>query len=163
MEINWLSLLLAAASSLAVGFVWYHPKVFGNAWMKEAGITFNHEENFNMVKVFGLSLVYAFLMAFVLQFNVIHQFGAFGMIGGDVVNAKPSFAAFMADYGNEFKYFKHGALHGFMTGLFLILPSVGVSSLYEKRSFKYVLISGGYWVVTCMVMGGIICAMADKV
>ena len=112
-----------------------------------------------MIKVFGLSIVYAFLMSFVLQFNVIHQFGAMGMVAGDATPL-PSYTAFMVDYGNTFKYFKHGALHGFITGLFLILPSVGVSSLYERKSLKYVLISGGYWAVSCAIMGGIICAMA---
>lgn len=157
MEINWLALLVASVSSLVVGFVWYHPKVFGNAWMKEAGITFNPEENFNMVKIFGLSIVYAFLMAFVLQFNVIHQFGAIGMIGGNIPEALPSYGAFMADYGTAFRSFHHGVIHGMMVGLLLILPSVGVSALYERRSFKYVFISGGYWVVTCALMGGIIC------
>jgi hypothetical protein len=90
---------------------------------------------------------------------VIHQFGALGMVGGDPTIAKPSYEAFMADYGSAFRTFKHGALHGFMTGLFLILPVIGVNALYERRSFKYVLISGGYWVVSMMIMGGIICMM----
>jgi hypothetical protein len=39
MEINFLSLILAALSTLVVGFVWYHPKVFGTIWMKESGMT----------------------------------------------------------------------------------------------------------------------------
>jgi hypothetical protein len=160
MEINWLSLVLAAASSLVVGMIWYNPKVFGNAWMKETGITMNPNEKPNMVKMFGLSLIYAFLMAFIFQPIVIHQFGALGMVGGDADHALPSYTSFMNDYGTAFKTFKHGAFHGFWIGLFLILPSIGISSSYEKRSFKYVLISGGYWVVTCMFMGGIICAMA---
>jgi len=41
------------------------------------------------------------------------------MIGGDTSTAKPSFNAFMADYGTAFRTFKHGALHGFLTGIFL--------------------------------------------
>ncbi len=160
MDFNLLALILAAMSSLAVGMVWYHPKVLGTIWMREAGLNFNPEENFNMLKTFSLAIFYAFLMAFILQFNVIHQFGAYGMIGGDIANAAPSYAAFMADYGNKFHSFGHGALHGFMVGLLLLLPSVGISSLFERKSFKYVLISGGYWVVTCTLMGAIICAMA---
>ena len=39
MNINFLALLLAALSTLVVGFIWYNPKVFGNIWMKEAGLT----------------------------------------------------------------------------------------------------------------------------
>jgi Protein of unknown function (DUF1761) len=157
MEINWLALLAASLSSLVVGFIWYNPKVFGNIWMKEAGINFDPAENFNMVKIFGLSIIYAFFISMFLMSVTIHQSGAVGMVGGDVAHAKPSFFAFMADYGTAFRTFKHGALHGFLTGLFLVIPTVGVSALYEKRSFKYVLISGGYWAVSCAIMGGIIC------
>ena len=158
MEINFLALLAAACSTLVVGFVWYHPKVFGNAWMRETGLTKDKMEGSNMAVTFGVSVLYAFFIAFILQMLTIHQFGALGMIGGDPAVAKPSYAEFMADYGSAYRTFKHGALHGFMTGLFLALPVIGVNALYERRSFKYTLISGGYWVISFMIMGGIICA-----
>jgi len=105
-----------------------------------------------------MSIFYAFLISFVLQMLVIHQFGALGMTGGDPSKVLPSYNAFMADYGTAFRTFKHGALHGFMTGLFFVLPVIGVGAMHEGRSWKYVLIAGGYWVVTCTLMGGIICA-----
>ncbi len=159
MEINFIALLLSALSTLVVGFIWYHPKVFGTIWMNEAGITEEQMKGSNMILIFGMSILYAFLISFILQFLVIHQSGAMGMIGGDPTKALPSFQAFMADYGTAFRTFKHGALHGFMTGLFFALPVIGVGALYERRSWKYVLIAGGYWVITCMIMGGIICAM----
>ncbi|WP_333599481.1 DUF1761 domain-containing protein [Flavobacterium sp.] len=159
MNINWIALLLAALSTLVVGFIWYNPKVFGTIWMKEAGITHEDGKNFNMFKIFGLSIVYAFLISFVLQMVVIHQFGALGMVGGDASIAKPSYAAFMADYGTAFRSFKHGALHGFMTGLFMIFPVIGTGALYERRSFKYVMVTSGFWMVSFMIMGGIICMM----
>ena len=158
MEINFLALLVAASSTLLVGFIWYNPKVFGNVWMRESGTSEEKMKGANMVMIFGLSLLYAFFIAFILQMLTIHQFGAMGMIGGDPAIAKPSYAEFMADYGSAFRTFKHGALHGFMTGLFLALPIVGTNALFERRSFKYVLISGGFWIVCFMIMGGIICA-----
>lgn len=40
------------------------------------------------------------------------------MIGGDATKALPSYAAFMADYGNAFRTFKHGAFHGVMGGVY---------------------------------------------
>lgn len=159
MEINFIALLLSALSTLVVGFIWYHPKVFGTIWMNEAGVTEEQMKGSNMILIFGMSILYAFLISFILQFLVIHQSGAMCMIGGDPTKALPSFQAFMADYGTAFRTFKHGALHGFMTGLFFALPVIGVGALYERRSWKYVLIAGGYWVITCMIMGGIICAM----
>ena len=136
MEINLLALLAAAFSTLVIGFVWYNPKVFGTIWMNESGITEEKMRGGNMVITLLASFIYAFFIAFVLRFLVIHQTGALGMVGGDASIAKPSYDAFIADYGNAFRTFKHGALHGFMTGLFLILPVLGITALYERRSFK---------------------------
>ena len=159
MEINFLALLLAALSTLVVGFIWYNPKVFGGIWMRESGTTEEKMKGANMILIFGLSVVYAFLISFLLQMLTIHQFGALGMVGGDAAAAKPSYAAFMADYGDAFRTFKHGALHGFMTGLFLAFPLIGTNALYERRSFKYVMVTSGFWIVCFTIMGGIICAM----
>ncbi|MEO5778092.1 MAG: DUF1761 domain-containing protein, partial [Flavobacterium sp.] len=136
-----------------------NPKVFGGIWMRETGITPDEESSPNMALVMGMSIIYAFFIAFILQMLCIHQFGALGMVGGDPAKALPSYNAFMADYGTAFRTFKHGALHGFMTGLFMILPTIGTTALYEKRSFKYVMITGGFWIVCFMIMGGIICMM----
>lgn len=158
MNINFLAILAAALSSLVVGFIWYNPKVFGNIWMREAKITEEQMKGRNMLVTFGMSVFYAFLISFILQTLVIHQFGAFGMIDGDISKALPSYNAFMADYQTAFRTFKHGVLHGFIAGLFFALPVIGINSLYERKSAKYVLIVGGYWIVTCMIMGGIICA-----
>lgn len=158
MEINFLALLVAAFSTLVVGFIWYNPKVFGTIWMKESGMTEEKMKGGNMLMIFGVSFIYAFLISFVIQMLTIHQFGALGMVGGDARIAKPSFGTFMADYGLAFRTFKHGALHGFMAGLFLALPVIGTNALYERRSFKYTLVTGGFWIVCFMIMGGIICA-----
>ncbi|PRZ25192.1 DUF1761 domain-containing protein [Flavobacterium granuli] len=158
MEINFLALLVAAVSTLLVGFVWYHPKVFGTIWMKEAAMTEEKMKGSNMALIFGMAVFYAFLIAMVLQFLVIHQWGAVSMTGGEIATAKPSYTAFMADYGTTFRTFKHGMLHGFITGLFLALPIIGTNALFEKRSWKYTLVSGGFWIVCFMLMGGIICA-----
>lgn len=159
MNFNWIALLLAALSALFIGFIWYSPKVFGTIWLKEIGMTEEEMKGTNMFKMLAGTFIYAFLIAFILQFLVIHQLGAYGMIGGKPELAKPSFAAFMADYGTAFRTFKQGALHGFMSGLFLALPLIGTGAMYEKRSFKYVLIAGGFWVVCFTIMGGIICMM----
>jgi hypothetical protein len=158
MEINFLALFVAALSTLVVGFIWYNPKVFGSIWMKEAGLTEEKMKGTNMIMIFSMALFYAFLMAFILQMLTIHQYGALGMVGGDPSLAKPSYDAFMLDYGMAFRTFKHGMLHGFITGLFLALPIIGTNALFERKSWKYTLISGGFWIVCLTLMGGIICA-----
>ena len=160
MEFNLYAILAASLSALVVGFIWYNPKVFGNIWMRESGMTAGKMKGTNMVILLGLSFFYAFLISTMLNGIVIHQNSVVSLIGGPpmIETAKPSFTAFMADYKDVYRTFKHGALHGFITGLFLVLPIIGTVSLYERRSFKYVLIISGYWMVTFAIMGGIICA-----
>ena len=160
MEINFIVLLVAASSTMVIGFIWYNPKVFGTIWMTESGMTEEKMKGANMVLIFGMSLVYAFLISMSLQMITIHQWGAVSMIGGDPSIAKPSYYAFMADYGTTFRTFKHGAFHGILTGVFMALPIIGTNALYERRSWKYTLVTAGYWIVSFMIMGGIICAWA---
>ncbi|RZJ35910.1 MAG: DUF1761 domain-containing protein [Flavobacterium sp.] len=157
MEINFYALLTAALSTLVIGFIWYNPKVFGNAWMRESGVSADKMQGGNMALTMIMSFIYAFFIAFILQFLTIHQYGALGMIGGDPTKAKPTYEAFMTDYGMAYRTFKHGMLHGFFAGLFFALPLVGTNALYERRSWKYTLIVGGFWVICCMIMGGIVC------
>ncbi|MFH4963832.1 DUF1761 domain-containing protein [Gaetbulibacter sp. M235] len=157
MEMNFLAILVAAISALVVGFIWYNPKVFGNAWMQAAGMTEEQIKGGNMAKIFGLALLFAFMLAFILQPIVIHQYGALSLVGGDPTKGLPSYTAFMADYGDVFRSFKHGALHGFISGLFIALPIIGTNALFERKSAKYIFINSGYWIVTLTVMGAIIC------
>jgi hypothetical protein len=37
MQLNWLAIIAAVISSIAVGLLWYGP-LFGSAWMKEMGV-----------------------------------------------------------------------------------------------------------------------------
>ena len=134
--LNFPAILVAAVSALVVGFIWYHPKVFGNAWMKAAGMTEEQIKGGNMAKIFIMALIFAFFLASV---------------------ALPSYEAFMADYGNAFRTYKHGALHGILAGIFVALPIIGTNALFERKRAKYILINSGYWIVTMGIMGAIIC------
>ena len=156
MEINFFALIVAAASTLVVGFIWYNPKVFGTIWMQESGMTEEKMKGVNMPMIFGLSVVYAFFIAFALQFLTIHQFGVLGLVDGNMED--PLFVSTMQTHGDVFRSFGHGALHGFIAGLLLALPMIATNSLYERRSWKYSLVTGGFWLVCFIIMGGIICA-----
>ena len=162
MEINFIALLVAAIVTLVVGFIWYHPKVFGTIWMKENNFTAEDLKKGNMLKIFGLTYLFSLMITMILMALTIHQSGAFGMIGGPPMldHVKPSFTAFMADYGTAYRTFKHGALHGFMASLFFALPLIGINGLFERKSWKYILIHAGFWAVCLTLMGGIVCAFA---
>jgi hypothetical protein len=157
--INFKAIFVASFSSLIVGFIWYNPKVFGTIWMNETGMTEEKARQSSMLKVFGLTFVLSFMLAFIMPTFVIHQFGALGMIGGpsEVEKAMPSYLAFLSDYGNVFRTYQHGALHGSMIGLFVALPVIATNCLFEQRSFKYAAITSGYWIIVMTIMGAIIC------
>lgn len=159
MEINFSAILVAAVSALVMGFIWYNPKIFGNAWMQAADMSEEKMKGANMIKIFIMAFIFAFLLAMSLLPMTVHQMGAMSMVGGfdQTGNALPSYTAFMADYGDAFRTYKHGALHGVIGGLFVALPILGTNALFERKSAKYILINSGYWIVTMGVMGAIIC------
>lgn len=157
MEMNFLALIVAAVSALFIGFIWYNPKVFGNAWMNASGVTEEQIKGSSIAKNFTLALLFAFLLSLALQGIVIHQMGAFALIGGDPANALPSYEAFITDYSTAYRTFKHGALHGVLTGIFIALPILGTNALFERKGAKYIFVNAGYWVITLGVMGAIIC------
>lgn len=153
---NFLAILVAAVSALVVGFIWYNPKVFGKAWMQAADMTEDKMKGANMAKIFILALIFAFLLALAVMPMVIHQMGAFSLAQGEL-GVLPSHEAFFADYGNEFRTFKHGAFHGVLAGIFMALPIIGTNALFERKGAKYIFINSGYWIVTLGIMGAIIC------
>lgn len=166
METNYLAILGAAFIPMIMGFVWYGPMLFQKAWMKEMNFTQKDLEGGNMLLIFGLSFVFSLLIAFFMQFLVIHQYGAFSTLAGDpgfmeqTGGAYAYFQEFMSNFGDRFRTFKHGALHGVLTGVFFVLPVLGTKALFERKSFKYIFINVGYWTVTLALMGGIICQWA---
>jgi hypothetical protein len=94
---------------------------------------------------------------------VIHQNGVFSTLAGDPTLSDPNseiglyFKDFMAKYGTNFRTFKHGALHGTLSGIFFSLPVISVLAMFEGRSWKYIFLNVGYWTVSLAIMGGIIC------
>lgn len=162
MEMNFNVLFLAALVPMIIGFVWYGP-LFGNAWMKEMGFTKESLAGTNMVKILIISYVFSFFIAFFLMFVVIHQSGVYSTLAGEPgFNEKAGegfafFQDFMNIYGDRFRTFGHGALHGAITSIAFVLPILSILALFEKKTFKYVAINAGYWMVTLVIMGGIVC------
>jgi uncharacterized protein YacL len=64
-QINWLAVLLAAASAMVVGFIWYARPVFGTVWMHLAGLTEAKMQK-NMLWPMVAAVVGSFLTAYVL-------------------------------------------------------------------------------------------------
>ncbi|MFN8166018.1 MAG: DUF1761 domain-containing protein [Bacteroidia bacterium] len=160
MNFNFPIILISALIPLLIGFIWYHPKVFGNAWMALTGIKPEDGKKANMPLIFGLTYLFSVMAASALIAVVIHQFSLYSIIQrvqSTDPNAMTMVNDFMSKYGTEFRTFKHGALHGTLMGIFLILPTFAINSLFEQKKWKYIWINAGYWIVCLALMGGVIC------
>lgn len=166
MEMNYGVLALAALVPLVIGFIWYNQKVFGNAWMKTVNLTEEDAGKGNMLVIFILTYIFSFFLSMALMAMVIHQNHiasillsepGFGEAGSEVQNLYDSF---MASYGSNFRTFRHGAFHGVIYSIFLVLPILGINAMFEKKGGKYIFINVGYWAVCLAVMGGIVCQWA---
>lgn len=166
MTINWIVVLATGLIPLLVGFLWYHPKTFGNAWMQMVNISEEKAKQANMGLVFGLTVLFGILLSMSLLSMTIHQMHmmstlmnvpGFGTEGSEV---DVYYKDFFAKYGTEFRTFGHGALHGLLGGIFIALPILAVNALFEQKSWKYIFINAGYWTLSMAIMGGFICAWA---
>lgn len=43
-------------------------------------------------------------------------------------------------------------------GLLLATPLVASTALFERRGFRYIFVTGGYWTLSFTLMGMLICA-----
>lgn len=154
---------LAALIPLLIGFIWYHPKTLGKIWVKEAGLTEEQMKNAGPVRIYIMTLVMSFLLALSTPYLVIHQAHVYSVFANTPGANDPTTEIgayvknFMDLYGNNFRTFKHGALHGFLTALFTAMPVLGIGALFERKSWKYILVHTGYWALTLGLMGGVIC------
>ena len=129
-------MVIATFIPMVVGFVYYNPKVFGNAWMKSLGITEEDIKKQNMAKTYGIAIVMSFILAFfLLNFN-----NSPGQEG-------------------EFDTFKHGAFHGMFLTIVVAMPILMTNGLFELKNLKNIFINIGYWLVTLVLMGGVLDAM----
>ncbi len=162
MHFNFLAIVVAALVSMPVGFIWYNPKVFGNVWMREIGVTDPEKmkEGVNMLKIFSITLLFSFILASGMMNITIHQTGLNSLLQGQPLTKDSTVQLLLdgkpIDWLNSFRTFKHGAFHGFLGSILYALPLIGTQAVYERRSFKYIFIHVGYWAVTMMLMGGIL-------
>jgi len=127
-HINWLAVLAAAVSTFLLGGLWYSKALFGRAWMSVNHLTDADLAGGNMVKIFGLSWIFAVIMA-------------------------ANLAAFLAQPKTTAAW---GATAGFLAGFGWVALGIATIALFERRSWKYVLINGGYMTVSFVIMGLII-------
>lgn len=127
-HLNWLAVFAAAVSAFALGGLWYSPVLFGRAWMSVNNLTEADLAKGNMTKIFGLALVFEVIMA-------------------------ANLAAFLAEPKTSAAW---AATAGFLAGFGWVALAIATIALFERRSWKYTVINGGYMTLSFVVMGLII-------
>jgi uncharacterized protein DUF1761 len=124
-HLNWLAVLAAAVSTFVIGGLWYSPVLFGRAWMSVNNLSETDLARSNMAKIFGLSFFFALIMA-------------------------ANLAAFLAEPRTTAAW---GATAGFLAGFGWVALGIATIALFERRSWKYVLINCSYMTVSFVIMG----------
>lgn len=130
LEVNYLSVLLAAVVYFLIGALWYSPQLFGHHWMKHEGIHPDHHEPYvpgigSYIGEFILDLLMAFVLALFIALADINSWGQ-GML-----------VALWAWIG------------------FVAAPSLS-ALLWSRKSYKSFLINAGFVLVGLLAMGAII-------
>jgi hypothetical protein len=127
-DVNWLAVLAAALAKFAIGGVWYSPPVFGPRWGAIIGATPDAFKA-RIIPAMITDLVASFVLAWVLA-NVLKFTGAIGLIPG----ARVSFFLWLG---------------------FVATPLLS-TTVYEGRPIALFGINAGYWLVSMLIMGGLI-------
>ena len=163
MELNWPILFIVALVPLIVGSIWYNPKVFGKMWMRTSGVSEDKLSSGKMAVIYGLTYLFSLFIASTLMGMVIHQFGIFGVLegspgfGDEGSEVQKYFEDFINRFENNHRNFGHGVMHGGMAAVTFALPLIAINALFERRGWKYIWIHFGYWLISLMLMGGVIC------
>jgi len=157
---NWWMFFVTGLIPMVVGFLWYGNAGFGKKWMSVNGFEEEDLEGGNMALIFGLSYLFSSFIAFALSGIVVHQSSLIQMMMPDVIEvgsvAQQQYNDMMAQYGDNFRDFKHGALHGSFFAFVFVFPIIAIKSLFERRGWSYIWIHAGYWIVCLGLMGGIL-------
>lgn len=126
--------IVAALIPMILGMIWFHPKVFGDAWMKGANLNPEYAKGANMPLLSAVGFVMALIItSFLKSYAIFHE-------------------------GAADATFLHGAFHGLVLGGMLGIPTLISANLWERKSLSYYVIISVFWLICFALMGGIMFA-----
>jgi hypothetical protein len=126
--LNHWAVLVCAFANLALGAIWYSPVMFYRSWLKENKLTEEQLKKINPARVYGITLLLSLVMSYNLAFFL----------------------------GDEKTGMLWGTTAGFLTGFGFAAMIFTVVALFELRSWKYILINGGFITVYFTLIGFIL-------
>lgn len=125
-----LSLLIATLTPLVIGYIWFG-LLFKKIWRKSAPKAIETLTTKHKIAFIVISIITSFIMSFfLLEFN-----NSEGQEG-------------------EHDTFLHGAFHGLVLSVFIIIPILTGKKLYEQTSWINLGLNVFYWLTTLVIMGG---------
>lgn len=130
-DVTFWPILAAGVWSMVFGYIWFHPKVFGTAWMRLANISPEAAEKGKkrMPYMTALGLLASMLAAYVMAYFGI-AWGVYDWIGAMEL--------------------------GFWCWAGFVAPAMLGMVLWEGKSFKLYLITSLYWLLDLMVIAVIL-------
>lgn len=133
-SLNWLAILVAAVASMTLGFLWYSPLLFANAWAREMGYDLNDKAKMDEMRksagpAYAGSLAASLLSAFTLAL-ILH--------------------------GMRAETLHFGMMASFHIWLGFVATVQFTGALFAKQSMKLFAINTGYQLVGYLVMGAIL-------
>lgn len=131
-DVNYLAVLLAAISSMIVGFLWYSPLLFGKPWIKLMGYTdesLRSAQN-KMGIYYGLSFILSLITAYILACIIGFSMGFF----------------------NDSKL--AGLVIAFAMWLGFVMPVQATATIFSlDKKWKLFAINTGYQLAVLLLMG----------
>ena len=127
-SINYLAVFVASVVNMAVGYVWYHQKTFGTAWMNMVGMT---EEKAKQGA--GMAMGGMFVVALVSNFVLAH----------------------FVDY-TQATSFVDGMRTGFWLWLGFSGAVLFTMVAFERRPGKWFAITAGYQLLVLLINGALL-------
>lgn len=127
-HINHWAVLVCAAANLLLGAIWYSPLLFYKAWQTENKLTDEQLKSINPAKVYGTTFVLSVIMSYNMAF-------------------------FLGDNKTDMAW---GTAAGFLAGFGWASLIFVVIGLFEQRTWRYMLINGGFITVYFTLIGFIL-------
>lgn len=132
LSVNYITVLIAAIASMAIGALWYSPLIFGKLWMALSGLSEGRLAELKargMGKMYTVNFVAALVMAYVLA-HFVQVWGVFSLANAVEL--------------------------AFWTWLGFIATTMLGSVLWEGKPILLYVINVSYYIVSLIVMTGIL-------
>jgi hypothetical protein len=133
-SLNWVAILVAAISTMVLGFLWYSPLLFAKPWMREMGYDPNDKaKTQELQKSAGPAYAGSFVASLISAFTLALFF-----------------------HWLRVENLHYGLMGSFHIWLGFVATVQFTGALFAKQSMKLFAINTGYQLVCYLVMGAIL-------